>query len=309
MEEGLKVIENNHTWELVTLPHNKRFIGVKWVYRVKVKSTGEVAKYKARLIAKEFLQKAGLDYNEVFAPVAKIETTRLVVVAAIFRDVKLVFLNGPLEEEIYVCQPPGFKVTEHEDKVCRLKKALYGLKQAPRAWNRRIDDEFKRRIMLDFEMTYLGLLSYFLGMKFVTTGEGISMHQKMYATDVLKSIKLEKEGSDELIDATLYKQIVDSFRFLCNSRPDIAYGVRLISRFMDNPKLSHLLATKRILRYVKGILDYGMLFSKRGRSVSDEIYGYYDSDCCGDKSDKKVQQGMWLSYVEHLFHGVLRKSQ
>ncbi|RDY03536.1 hypothetical protein CR513_12871, partial [Mucuna pruriens] len=114
MEEELKATKKNHTWELVTLPHNKR---------LKVKPTREVAKYKTRLVAKGFLQKAGLDYNKVFAPVAKIETIRLVVAVAIFRgwslhqlDVKSSFLNRPLEEEVYVCQPPGFEVIGHEDK-------------------------------------------------------------------------------------------------------------------------------------------------------------------------------------------------
>ncbi|RDX58041.1 Copia protein, partial [Mucuna pruriens] len=160
-------------------------------------------------------------------------------------------------------------------------------------------DEFKRRIMLEFEMIVLGLLSYFLGMEFVTTSEGIFMHQKRYATEVLKrlhmldcnsaqtpvdcGIKLEKNKSDRSIDATLYKQIVGSLRFLCRIRPNIAYGVGLISRFMNHLRLSHLLSAKRILRYMKGTLDYGLLFSKHGRSVSDEIHGYRDFDQCGDK--------------------------
>ncbi|RDY02135.1 hypothetical protein CR513_14435, partial [Mucuna pruriens] len=87
-------------------------------------------------------------------------------------------------------------------------------------------------------------------------------------------VKLEKEGSDKTIDATF-------------NRFDIAYGVGLISRFMDHPRLSHFFATKRILRYVKDTLDYGLLFSKHDKSVSDEIYGYYDSNWCGDKSDRK----------------------
>ncbi|RDX74739.1 hypothetical protein CR513_45469, partial [Mucuna pruriens] len=314
--EELKVIENNHTWELVTLPHNKRSIGVKWVYRVKVKPIGEVAKYKARLVAKGFLQKARLDYNEVFALVTRIETRietiRLVVAATIFKRLVITSTeSGPLEEEVYVCQPPSFEVTGHEDKVCRLK-VLYGLKQASRAWNTRIDcfllqlnfnkcttehgvyvrataddllvtgsnttniDKFKRRIMMKFEMIDLGLLFYFLGMEFVNAGEDCN-----YAQTPVDCV------SDKLIDATLYKQIVDSLRFLCNSRLNIAYGMGLISRFMDNPRLPHLLAPKRILRYVKGTLDYGLLFSKHGRSVSDEIYGYCDSDWCSDKSDRK----------------------
>ncbi|RDX68216.1 hypothetical protein CR513_52816, partial [Mucuna pruriens] len=134
MEEELRAIEKNHTWELIVLPYNKRSIGVKWVYKVTIKPNGEVAKYKVRLVAKGWV-----------APMAKIEAIRLVVVATIFRgwslhqlDVKSIFLNEPLEEEVYVCQPPGFEVTRHENKVYRLK-VLYGLKQVPRAWNKRID--------------------------------------------------------------------------------------------------------------------------------------------------------------------------
>ncbi|RDY02153.1 Copia protein, partial [Mucuna pruriens] len=308
---------------------------------VKVKSIGKVAKYKTRLVAKGWI-----GYNEVFAPVARIETIRLV--RLIITSIKLGFLNRPLEEEVYVCQPPDFEVIGHKNKVYILKKALYGLKQAPRAWNRRIDcfflqldfnkctteyevyvratvddllvigsnttnfDEFKRRIMLEFEMTDLGL-SYFFGMEFVTTSEGIFMYQKRYATDVLKKfhmldcnftqtsvecgIKLEKEGSDKSIDATLYRHIVGYLRFLYSSQPNIAYGVGLISRFVDHPRLSHLLAAKRILRYIKGTLDYGLLFSKHVRSVSDEIYGYCDSDRRSDKTNRKVQQSMCLSCV------------
>lgn len=149
---------------------------------------------------------------------------------------------------------------------------------------------FKRRLMAEFDMVNLGLLSYFLGMEFIFTNDGTFMAQKKYATDILRrfhmmncnlvvtpvdcSIKLEKDGSDRTVDATLYKQIVGSLRFLCNSRPDIAYGVGLISRFMEHPRVSHLLAAKRILRYIKGTLDYGALFLKGSKDVSDEVIGY-----------------------------------
>jgi hypothetical protein len=119
---------------------------VKWVFKVKVNSQGEVTRHKARLVAKGFLQKEGIDFDEVFAPVARIETIRLVVGIANINnwsmyqmDVKCAFLNGPLEEEVYVKQPTGFIDEDQKEKVYRLHKALYGLKQAPRAWNRRID--------------------------------------------------------------------------------------------------------------------------------------------------------------------------
>ncbi|PNX94021.1 reverse transcriptase [Trifolium pratense] len=104
------------------------------------------SKLKARLVAKGFLQKEGIDYDEVFAPVTRMETIRLVNYIANLNnwpmyqmDVKSAFLNGPIDEEVYVAQPPGYEVKGQESKVYKLKKALYGLKQALRAWNKRID--------------------------------------------------------------------------------------------------------------------------------------------------------------------------
>jgi len=139
MKEELQSIEKNGTWELVKLPKGKKVIGVKWVYKVKHKPNGEIAKYKARLVEKGFLQRKGIDYTEVFAPVARLETIRMIVAAACNigwsmyqMDVKFAFLNGYLEEEVYTLQPPGFE-KEKQEKVYMLRKALYGLKQSPRA--------------------------------------------------------------------------------------------------------------------------------------------------------------------------------
>jgi glycine cleavage system H lipoate-binding protein len=155
MKEELKSIEKNNTWTLMNKAVNKRPIDVKWVFKLKMKPSGEIAKYKARLVAKGFLQKPRLDFNEVFALVARLETIRLVVAVATYKgwamhqlDVKSVFLNGPLEEEVYVKQPPGFEIKGQEQKVYKLNKTLYGLKQAPRAWNRRIDS-----FLLDLRFT------------------------------------------------------------------------------------------------------------------------------------------------------------
>ena len=117
MNEELNSIEKNNTWELVELPKNKKAIGVKWVYKVKVNPKGEVVRYKARLVARGFLQRQGIDYEEVFAPVTRLETLRVVVAHASLRgwklhqlDVKSAFLNGDLQEEVYIDQPPGFVV-------------------------------------------------------------------------------------------------------------------------------------------------------------------------------------------------------
>eukprot|EP00253_Pinus_taeda_P006391 PITA_06391 len=124
----------------------KKPISCKWIYKVKYKANGTLDKYKARLVARGFSQNEGIDYEETFAPIAKMSTIRLVLaLAAQFKwkvhqmDVKSAFLNGDLQEEVYMTQPPGFKIAGQEQKVCRLAKALYGLKQAPRAWYMKID--------------------------------------------------------------------------------------------------------------------------------------------------------------------------
>jgi hypothetical protein len=147
MEEEIHAIQKNDTWELTALPPKKKTIDVKWVYKIKRTADGGIDRYKARLVAKGYKQKYGIDYEEVFAPVARLDTVRLLISLAAHHswkiyqlDVKSAFLNGVLEEEVYVEQPEGFISQGEEDKVYRLKKALYGLKQAPRAWNARIDD-------------------------------------------------------------------------------------------------------------------------------------------------------------------------
>lgn len=145
MDEEIDSIERNHTWELMDLPEGKDCIGVKWVYKTKFNAEGEIDKHKARLVAKGYAQQHGIDYTETFAPVARLDTVKLVLAIVaqnnwnVFQmDDKTTFLNGFLEE-VYVKQPLGYEVHGHEDKVYRLKKALYGLKQAHRAWYRRID--------------------------------------------------------------------------------------------------------------------------------------------------------------------------
>ncbi|KAL0409127.1 UNVERIFIED_CONTAM: Retrovirus-related Pol polyprotein from transposon TNT 1-94 [Sesamum radiatum] len=132
MEEEIHSIEKNDTWELATLPSGHEAIGVKWVYKIKRNAKGEVERYKARLVAKGYKQKHGVDYEEVFAPVARLETIRLLIALAAQNrwpihqmDVKSAFLNGTLEEEVYVKQPEGFSVIGHENKVLKLKKALW----------------------------------------------------------------------------------------------------------------------------------------------------------------------------------------
>jgi len=148
MKQEIEVIESNNTWELTDLPTGCKKIGVKWIYKTKLNEKGEVEKYKARLVAKGYAQKLGIDYNEVFAPVARWDTIRTILAVAACRgwkvyqlDVKSAFLHGELIEVVYVEQPLGYQKKD-ANKVYKLKKALYGLRQAPRAWYRKIESYF-----------------------------------------------------------------------------------------------------------------------------------------------------------------------
>ncbi|GJV90187.1 putative ribonuclease H-like domain-containing protein [Tanacetum coccineum] len=141
MQEEIHEFERLDVWILVPCPDNILIIPLKWIFKIKLDEYGDVLKNKARLVAKGYRQEAGIDFEESFAPVARLEAIRLFIAHAasmnmvIFQmDVKTAFLNGELNEVVYVSQPEGFVDPEHPSHVYRLKKALYGLKQAPRAW-------------------------------------------------------------------------------------------------------------------------------------------------------------------------------
>nr|CAE04657.2 OSJNBa0061G20.13 [Oryza sativa Japonica Group] len=232
-EEELRSIEENQTWSLAKLPAGYKAIGLKWVYKLKKDPSGAIVKHKARLVAKGYVQQQGVDFDEVFAPVARMETVRLLVALAAQKgweihhmDVKSAFLNGDLEEEVYVVQPPGFDDKTNASKVLKLRKALYGLRQAPRAWNAKLDstllslkfnksatesavyvrgvgglkadsgsnkeiDAFKLQMNQRFNMSDLDFLSYYLGMEVVQKREGIFLSQSAYAGKILERTGME----------------------------------------------------------------------------------------------------------------------
>lgn len=357
METEIESIEDNNTWELVSLPASVKVIGVKWVFKTKLNEKGEVDKYKARLVAKGFHQTYGVDFHEVFAPVARWDTIRLILGLAAQRgwsvyqlDVKSAFLHGELKEDVYVEQPKGFESQIDSEKVYKLKKALYGLRQAPRAWYSRIEsyfikegfekcycehtlfvkteegnslilslyvddliytsnsesmlESFKTSMQEEFSMTDLGKMKYFLGVEVVQDEVGIFIGQKKYALETLKKYgmkdcnsvknpmvpgnKLTKTGAGEEVDPTAYKQLVGSLRYLTATRPDLIYSVNVVSRYMENPNERHMMAVKRILRYVQGTASYGIQYLRGGE---EKLVGYVDSDYAGDEDDRKSTSG------------------
>lgn len=159
MKDEMDSMASNGVWDLIELPNGVKAIGCKWVYKLKRDSLGNIERYKARLVAKGFTQKEGIDYKETFSPVSKKDSFRIIMaLVAHFNlelhqmDVKTAFLNGDLEEEVYMKQPEGFFSSKGEQLVCKLKESIYGLKQVSRQWYLKFHDmitsfEFEENIM------------------------------------------------------------------------------------------------------------------------------------------------------------------
>ncbi|WRX12868.1 Reverse transcriptase [Theobroma cacao] len=210
MQIELEMIKKNKTWQLVQRPTYHKVIGVKWIFRTKVNPDGTVNKLNAQLVVKAFL-------------------------------------NGILEEDVYIEQPQGFIEPEKEDMVYKLNKALYGLKQASRAW------KYAFNLLKKFRMNEC----------------------KPASTPLAANLQLTKKDGSGAADATYYKSIIGSLLYLTASRPEIMFSASLMSKFMQSPTMNHLSTTKRILRYIKGSIDYGIKFPK---TSSSELRGYADSD-------------------------------
>jgi hypothetical protein len=360
MLDEMTSIEASGTWELVDSPPHVKPIGLKWVYKTKKDASGIVTKHKARLVAKGYVQRQGIDFDEVFAPVARLESVRLLLAHAACEgwavhhmNVKSAFLNGVIQKEVYVEQPPGFILRGHEQKVLRLNKALYGLRQAPRAWYSKLDesliglgfkrsesehavylrgsgahrlvvgvyvddliiagghqidiDVFKAEMQSTFKMSDLGLLRYYLGLEVTQSEAGITVCQSAYAAKILETagltgckpsctpmeprLKLSKLSSSPAVDPTHYRSIVGSLRYLVNLRPDLAYSVGYVSRFMEGPTTEHLAVVKRVLRYIAGTLGHGCHYQRRKKEQA-VLVGYSDSDLAGDIDTRRSTTGV-----------------
>ncbi|WVZ53867.1 hypothetical protein U9M48_004755 [Paspalum notatum var. saurae] len=318
MHEELENFERNHVWDLVEPPPNCRPIGTKWVFKNKQGEDGMVVRNKARLVAQGFCQKEGIDYEETFAPVAHLEAISILLAFAASKgfklqqmDVKSAFLNGFIEEEVYVRQPPGFESARFPDQVYKLRKALYGLKQAPRAWYARlksfllksrfvmgsvdktlfllsrggdtlivqiyVDDiifggsshalgsSFAEQMSMEFEMSLMGELQFFLGLQMKQGPKGTFVHQAKYTRDILKKFDmgdskpmttpmstntaLDVDEDGEAVDQKEFRGMIGSLLYLTATRLDIQFAVCLCARYQASPRTSHRQAVKRIFRF------------------------------------------------------------
>eukprot|EP00253_Pinus_taeda_P014763 PITA_14763 len=186
-------------------------------------------------------------------------------------DVKTTFLNGVIEEEVYIEQPECFETHEKRTHVCRLKKAPYGLKQAPRAW---LIQDCKNNLEVEFDMKDMGLMHYFLGLEVWQKNGEIFLGQERYATEIMKRFKMQDcrsmatpmitnwkkidASGDKEVDPTLCRQLIGFLMYLVNTRPNICFAVNTLRQFMVESERVHWATTRHILTYVRGTIGYGL---------------------------------------------------
>nr|GEY29249.1 hypothetical protein [Tanacetum cinerariifolium] len=244
MQEELLQFKIQNVWILVDCPKGVRPIGTKWVLKNKKVERGIVIRNNDRLVAQGYTQEEGIDYEEVFAPVARIEAIILFLAYAS----SMGFI------------PPGFQDTEFPERVYNVEKAMYGLHQTPRAWYGTLSKEFEALMHDKFQMSAMGELTFFLGLRVLQKKDGIFLSQDKYVGDILK-----KFGYSDV-------------------RPDIMFAVCACARHQVTPKECHLHAIKRIFRYLKGYPKLGLGYPKESPS---DLVAYSDSDYGGATQDRK----------------------
>jgi transposase InsO family protein len=357
---------SNGTWKLVDLPPGAKCITSGWVFRVKRNADGSIERYKARLVAKGYSQRPGFDYTEVFAPTFRFAAIRTIIALAAINnlhlrsvDISHAFINGDLEETIYMRQAEGFHIGS-SNQVCLLLKSLYGLKQAARQWNKKLHNAliamgFKRlesdrsiyifvrgevRIIIPvfidditfassnpaaidsaikelashFKLRDLGPTSYLLGIEIIRNPEKqqISLSQRQYIIDALErfnmsdcnpigtpmdpgahlssSMSPQSPEEQKSMQDIPYLSAVGTLQYLATStRPDISFAVGVLARFNTNPGIEHWKAVKHLFRYLKGSLDYKLVY---GPTDSSQLFTTYtDADHGGNPDNGRSTGG------------------
>ncbi|GKC55951.1 retrovirus-related pol polyprotein from transposon TNT 1-94, partial [Tanacetum coccineum] len=333
MQEELNQFVANDVWELVPLPISQSIIGTKWVFRNKLDENGIVSRNKDRLVAQGYNQQEGIDYDETYAPVARLESIRILLVIACTNDFKLsqmdvksAFLNGFINEEVYVAQPPGFIDFQKPNYVYKLKKALYGLKQAPKAW-------YDRLIAFLIKHNYsMGMVDNTL---FTKKSKSHLIIVQIYVDDIIFSstsqnlcddfakimhdeFEMSMMGELNFFLGLQIKQMEDGIFFnqskyikemlkkfgLEDSKPTktpMSTEIKLTkddeADFVDNSKyrgligsLLYLAASRPDIKYIRGTSHLGLWYPK---GTGMETVFYADSDHAGDYVDRKSTSGVY----------------
>eukprot|EP00253_Pinus_taeda_P035289 PITA_35289 len=294
MDEELEQIKKNNTWELVPRPKDKNVIGTKWIFKNKLNENGEVIRNKAKLVCKGYAQQEGIDFEENFSPVARLEAIQMFLALSSFHkfkvfqmDVKSAFLNGNLEEEVYIEQPDGF------------------ILEMIQIFNEEaMSQSFAFVMQKQLEMSLLGELTYFLGLQIQQNEGSIFLSQTKYLKQILKKYGMEDSkpvctpmvtrcslsANDEsaAVHQPTYRSMIGSLLYLTGTQPDIMHAVGIVGIFQANPKETHLQAVKIIFKYLQGTQNNGLWYP---RDIDLTLHAYTDADWAGSVDDRKSTSG------------------
>ncbi|GKC25386.1 retrovirus-related pol polyprotein from transposon TNT 1-94 [Tanacetum coccineum] len=252
-------------------------INLKWIFKVKLDEYEGVLKNKARLVGKGCRQEERIDFEESFEPVVRIKAILIFIAYAhkdmmIFQmNVKTAFLNGILEENVYVGQPEGLIDQDQLNHVFRLKKALYGLKQTPHTC---LCDEFANQMSKHFKMSMMGKMSLFLRLQISKNPRGIFINQSKCALEMLKKYGLEQ---CDVVDTPMVE-----------SRPDLVFVVCMCAQYQAKPTEKHLTTVKRVFQYLKGTINMGLLYPK---DIGFDLTAFADAYHAGCQDSRKSTSG------------------
>ncbi|XP_022024710.1 uncharacterized mitochondrial protein AtMg00810-like [Helianthus annuus] len=292
MESEFSALCKNNIWTLVPRPPNVNVVGSKWIFRTKFKADGSIERYKARMVAQGFTQIPRLDYSHTFSPVVKAATVRTVLALAVINgwklhqlDVKMLSYMGILQK---IRADPSLFIFKRDS--CVMYLLVYVDDLIITGNQPSIMTSFISCLNKEFAIKDLGKLNYFLGLEVTYTQHGLFLNQSKYTLDILNRAKMldAKPAPTPLStnvsfvstgtsfpDVTHYRSIVGALQYLTITRPDIAYAVNQVSQFLHAPTSAHFQEVKRILRYLKGTIAFGLHCS---RPTHTSLLGYSDAD-------------------------------
>nr|GEU95070.1 hypothetical protein [Tanacetum cinerariifolium] len=309
MQEELHQFIRLDVWELVPSPNGIKPLTLKWLFKNKHDKENTVIRNKTRLVVRIYRQEEGINFEESFAPVARMEAIRIFLAYVAHKgftmyqmDVKTAFLHGSLKEDVYVCQPEGFIDADHPSLVYKVKKALYGLKQAPRAWYDELSTfllqngfskgtvdptSFTRRCDDD-----ILVVNQSPGGIFINQSNNVNEILKKYGLNTCDIIGTPMDIKDKLdidqigtpVDATKYRSMIDALMYHTSSRSDIVHATCVCARYQAQPTEKHLKEVKMIFSYLRGTVNMGLWYTK---DSGFELTEFSDADYAGCKDTFK----------------------
>nr|GEU91745.1 retrovirus-related Pol polyprotein from transposon TNT 1-94 [Tanacetum cinerariifolium] len=312
-------------WELVPRPDKVMVITLKWIYKVKLDELGGILKNKARLVASGYRQEEEIDFEESFAPVARLEAIRIFLAYAAHKnmvvyqmDVKTAFFNGNLREEVYVSHPDKFVDQDIPNHVYKLKKAIYGLKQAPRVWYDMLSSFLQSQ---DFSKGSMDPTLFIRRndndlLLISQSPRGIFINQSKYALESLKKYgfescdpmdtpmveksKLDKDKEGKAVDPSPYRGMIGTLFYLTAIRPDLQFAICMCARYPDRPIKKHLHAVKRIFCYLRGIINRGLWYPNDSLIA---LTTFVDVDHAGCQDTRRSKSGSLQSkHIDIIYH-------